>query len=146
MLILIFHENSPIQIHYNTTKNVMTQVNFGWNGLKCWHNLSKGVGYVVSKLEPIPSYEVLSVQLYLDRAGFKENKNWQFLAILLLSPRVNQMCYRKSTIIWWKLRTSAFSRWLRTFCNSFFWFTRGDQNILILLKLLVQRLYDSEHI
>ena len=49
----------------------------------------------------------------------KENQNWQFLAILFWSPRVNQMCYRKSTTIWRKLTISSFSTWLWIFCSPF---------------------------
>ena len=51
---------------------------------------------------------------------FKDShQNWWFWAILFWSPRENQMCYRKSTTIWGKLRMFSFSTCLWSFCSSF---------------------------
>ena len=109
--IMIFLKICPIEIQFDT-QNLITR-----NGFKFWNNIANAFAQVVSKFEPIPtkndlSYNIFSIIVYLDKAVFKKNQNQQFKAILLLSPRVNQMSYRKAANIWKKLRASAFSRWL----------------------------------
>ena len=110
-LAILFWLPRANQISYikfaNMRKKTTFSAFFSWLWILC-----SIFGLPVAIKTKLPKISNFEVQL-------KENQNWRFLTILFWSAWANQLCYRKFTTTWRKLKISSYSTWLWIFCSLF---------------------------